>query len=151
MCSHDEWKKMPRNESECNREKGLESMSILWRILLRIYQPVCCLSWLRLDIPAVTTPVIQRSPVPNRDEAVKPTWWNLYKDAILETDQGQVPNRIRTAEDAIRVRASLDGQVSSEERVEIQQAMAGLLILRRELGQSRDDKMKRQRDAYESK
>jgi len=89
--------------------------------------------------------------VPNRDEAVKPTWWNLYKDAILETDQGQVPNRIRTAEDAIRVRASLDGQVSSEERVEIQQAMAGLLILRRELGQSRDDKMKRQRDAYESK
>ena len=89
--------------------------------------------------------------MPNRDEAVKPTWWNLYKDAILETDQGQVPNRIRTAEDAIRVRASLDGQVSSEERVEIQQAMAGLLILRRELGQSRDDKMKRQRDAYESK
>lgn len=37
MCSHDEWKKMPRNESECNREKGLESMSILWRIWLRRY------------------------------------------------------------------------------------------------------------------
>ena len=89
--------------------------------------------------------------MPNRDEAVKPTWWNLYKDAILETDQGQVPNRIRTAEDAIRVRASLDGQVSSEERVEIQQAMAGLLILRRELGQSRDDKIKLQRDTWESK
>jgi hypothetical protein len=50
---------------------------------------------------------------------------------------------MRAAEEAIRARASLDSQVSSEERVEIQHAMAGLLVLRRQLGQSRDDKIKR--------
>jgi hypothetical protein len=71
--------------------------------------------------------------MPNRDEAAKPAWWNLYKDAILETDQGQLPDRIRTAEVAIRVRASLDGQVPSEERIAIQHAMAGLLVLKREM------------------
>jgi hypothetical protein len=31
-------------------------------------------SWLRLDIPGVTTPVIHRKPVPNRDEVAKPAW-----------------------------------------------------------------------------
>jgi hypothetical protein len=72
--------------------------------------------------------------VPNRDETAKPAWWILYKDAILETDHGQLPDRIRVAEEAIRARASVDGQVSSAERIEIQHAMAGLLILRRELG-----------------
>jgi hypothetical protein len=97
---------------------------------------------LRLDIPAVTTPITLRRPVPGSDEAAKPAWWILYKNAILETDHGQVPVRIRTAEEAIRARASFDGQVSSKERIELQHAMAGLLILRRELGQSRDDKIK---------
>jgi len=95
----------------------------------------------------VTTPVTLRRPVPKRDGAVKPAWWILYKDAILETDQGQLADRIRAAEEAIRARASLDGQVSSEERIEIQHAVAGLPILRRELGQIRDGKIKRQREA----
>lgn len=85
--------------------------------------------------------------MPNRDEAVKPAWWILYKDAILETDQGQVADRIRAAEEAIRARASLAGHVSSEERIEIQRAIAGLLVLRQELGQSPEDKIKRQREA----
>ena len=85
--------------------------------------------------------------MPDRDEAAKPAWWILYKDAILETDQGQLPDRIRAAEEAIRVRASLDGQVSSEERIEIQHSMAGLLVLRREMGQSSVDKIKRLREA----
>jgi hypothetical protein len=89
--------------------------------------------------------------VPNRDEAATPAWWIPYKDAILETDQGRLADRIRAAEEAIRARASLDGQVSSDERIELQHAMAGLLILRREMGHSRDDKIKRQRDAWESK
>lgn len=84
--------------------------------------------------------------MPDRDEAAKPAWWNLYKDAILETDQGQLADRIRAAEEAIGARASLDEQVSSAERVEIQHAMAGLLILRRESGQSQIGKIKRQRD-----
>jgi hypothetical protein len=103
---------------------------------------VCGLSWLRLDIRAVTTPVTIRKPVPNRDEAAKPAWWNLYKDAILETDHGQLADRIRVAAEAIRARASLDEQVSSAERVEMQHAMAGLLILRRESGQNLDNKSK---------
>jgi len=90
----------------------------------------------------VSTPATLSRPVPNRDEAVKPAWWILYQDAILETDQSQLADRIRAAEEAIRARASLDSQVSSEERVEIQHPMAGLLILRRQLGQSRDDKIK---------
>ena len=81
--------------------------------------------------------------MPNREEAVKPAWWILYQDAILETDQSQLADRMQAAEEAIRARASLDSQVSSEERVEIQHAMAGLLVLRRQLGQSRDDKIKR--------
>jgi len=85
--------------------------------------------------------------VPNRNEAAKPAWWILYKDAILEADQSQVPTRIRTAEEAIRFRVSIDKEVSSEERIEIQHATAGLLILKRELGQSPEDKIKRQREA----
>jgi hypothetical protein len=104
---------------------------------------VCGLSWLRLDIRAVTTPVTIRKLVPNRDEAAKSAWWNLYKDAILETDQGRLADRIRAAEEAIRARASLDEQVSSAERIEIEHAMAGLLVLRRESGQSQIDKIKR--------
>ena len=82
--------------------------------------------------------------MPNRDENTKPAWWNLYKDAILETDQSQLADRIRAAEEAIRARASLDGQVSSAERIEIQHAMAGLLVLRRESGQNLVDKSKHQ-------
>ncbi len=74
--------------------------------------------------------------MPDRDEAAKPDWWKLYKDGILETDQGQLADRIRAAEEAIRARASLDEQVSSAERIEIQHAMAGLLVLRRESGQN---------------
>jgi len=31
---------------------------------------------------------------PKRNEAEKPAGWNLYKDAILETNQGQLPDRI---------------------------------------------------------
>jgi hypothetical protein len=84
--------------------------------------------------------------MPEHDEAAKPAWWNLYKDAILEMDRGQLADRIRAAEEAIRARASLDSQVPSEERIEIQQAMAGLLILRRELAQSPVDKIKQHQD-----
>jgi hypothetical protein len=83
----------------------------------------------------------------SRDEAAKPAWRIPYKDAILEADQGQLADRIRAAEAAIRARASLDGQVSSEKRIAIQHAMAGLLVLRREMAQSSVDKIKSQRDA----
>ena len=75
------------------------------------------------------------------------SWWQLYRAAVFEINRSKLLFRVKAAEEAIRARASLGGQVSSEERIEIQQAMAGLLILRRELGQSRDDKTKRQREA----
>jgi hypothetical protein len=83
----------------------------------------------------------------NRDAAAKPAWWILYKDAVLETDQGQLADRIRAAEGALRARASLDGQVSSAERIAIQHAIAGLLVLRQESGQSQIDKIKHQQGA----
>ena len=43
----------------------------------------------------MTTPVKLRRLKPNREEAAKPAWWNLYKDAIFETDHAQVPSHIR--------------------------------------------------------
>jgi Cdc6-like AAA superfamily ATPase len=57
---------------------------------------------------------------------------DLYLSAVLETDRNTVPDRIKAAEDAIRVRASLDAQVSSDERMAIKDAMAALLAMRRE-------------------
>ena len=72
-------------------------------------------------------------------------WWQLYRAAVLEIDRNNLRDRVAAAEDAIRVRASLVGQVSSEERIAIQDAMPALLVLRRELGHSRVDN-KRHRD-----
>jgi transposase len=68
----------------------------------------------------------------------------------------QTPHRFRSkrpvaAEDAIRARASLGGLVSSEERISIQDAMAALLVLRRELRHSRVDNQRHHRDGKESR
>jgi hypothetical protein len=59
-------------------------------------------------------------------------WWEPYKFAVLETDRGKLKDRVIAAEHAIRARASLDGQVSSDERIAIQDAMSALQMLRRE-------------------
>jgi hypothetical protein len=66
-------------------------------------------------------------------------WWELYRAAVLEIDRNKLRGRVMAAEDAIRARASLGGQVSSEERISIQDAMGALLVLRRELGHSQVD------------
>jgi len=82
---------------------------------------------------------------------IENNWRHLYRAAVLEIDRNKLLNRVKAAEDAIRARASLDGRVSSEERIAIQDAMAALLVLRRGLAQSPVDKIKRHGDGQESK
>jgi len=53
-------------------------------------------------------------------------WWEPYKFAVLETNRNKLRDRVNAAEQAIRERASLNGQVSSEERIAIQDAMSAL-------------------------
>lgn len=69
-------------------------------------------------------------------------WWQLYRAAVFEMNRSKVLDRVKAAEDAIRARASLGVQVQSEERISIQDAMAALLVLRRELAQRPEDKIK---------
>ena len=59
-------------------------------------------------------------------------WWEPYKFAVLETDSKKLKDRVIAAEQAIRARASLDGQVSGDERLAIRDAMSALRMLRRE-------------------
>jgi hypothetical protein len=54
-------------------------------------------------------------------------WRDLHRSAVLETDRNKLPDRIKAAEAAIRVRVSLDAQVASDERMAIKEAMAALL------------------------
>ena len=63
-------------------------------------------------------------------------WWQLYRDAVFEINRSKVLDRVKAAEDAIRARASLGGNVSNDERISIQDAMAALLVLRRDLVQN---------------
>src|ERR1700744_4608946 len=58
-------------------------------------------------------------------------WWEPYKFAVLETDRKKLKDRVIAAEQAIRARASLDGQVSSDERIAIQDAISALQMLKR--------------------
>ncbi len=67
---------------------------------------------------------------------IENNWWQLYRDAVFEINRGKVLDRVKAAEDAIRARASLGGQVSNDERISIQDAMAALLVLRRDLVQN---------------
>jgi hypothetical protein len=73
---------------------------------------------------------------------IENNWWQLYRDAVFEINRSKVLDRVKAAEDAIRARASLGGQVSSDERISIQDAMAALLVLRRDLAPSPVDKIK---------
>jgi hypothetical protein len=59
-------------------------------------------------------------------------WWEPYKFAVLETDRKKLKDRVIAAEQAIRARTSLDGQVSGDERLAIRDAMSALRMLRRE-------------------
>jgi hypothetical protein len=63
-------------------------------------------------------------------------WEEVYKAAIVETDDGKLPNRIQAAKAAIDNRLhdlQMDHGRTPEERQAIRDALAGLIILRREL------------------
>jgi hypothetical protein len=77
---------------------------------------------------------------------IENNWWQLYRAAVFEINRSKLLDRVKAAEDAIRARASLGGQVSSDERISIQDAMAALLVLRRDLAQSPAAKIKHHRD-----
>lgn len=59
-------------------------------------------------------------------------WRALYKAAVLETEPVKLELRVKAVEDAIRARQSLDGQVSSEERVAMREALDSLGVLKLE-------------------
>lgn len=67
---------------------------------------------------------------------IENNWWQLYRTAVFEINRSKLLDRVKAAEDAIRARASLGGQVSNDERISIQDAMAALLVMRRDLAQS---------------
>ena len=60
---------------------------------------------------------------------VENNWRALYKAAVLETDPVKLELRVRAVEDAIRARQSLDGEVSSEERAAMKDALDSLGVL----------------------
>jgi hypothetical protein len=63
-------------------------------------------------------------------------WEEVYKAAMVEIDDGKLPNRIRAAKAAIDNRLhdlQMDHVGAPEERQAISDALAGLIILRREL------------------
>jgi replicative DNA helicase len=66
------------------------------------------------------------------DNMIEYPWWEPYKFAVLETDRKKLKDRVIAAEQAIRARALLDGQVSGDERLAIRDAMSALQMLRRQ-------------------
>jgi hypothetical protein len=61
---------------------------------------------------------------------VENNWRALYKAAVLETDPVKLELRVKAVEDAIGARQSLDGQVSSEERAAMKDALDSLGVLK---------------------
>jgi hypothetical protein len=59
-------------------------------------------------------------------------WWEPYKFAVLEINRNKLRDRVSAAEQAIRERASLNGQVSPAERIAIEDAMSALRMLKKE-------------------
>lgn len=61
---------------------------------------------------------------------VETNWRALYKAAVLETNPVKLELRMKAVEDAICARQSLDGQVSSEERAAMKDALDSLGVLK---------------------
>jgi hypothetical protein len=59
-------------------------------------------------------------------------WRALYKAAVLETDPVGLEIRVKAVEGAVRARQSLNGQVSSEERAAMKDALDSLGVLKLE-------------------
>jgi len=63
-------------------------------------------------------------------------WEEVYKAALVETDEGKLPNRIQAAKVAIDnglYELQMDHGGTPEERQALSDALVGLMILRREL------------------
>ena len=73
-------------------------------------------------------------------------WWLLNRAAVFEVNRSKLLDRVKAAENAVRARPSLGGQVSSDERISIHAAMAALLIMRRDFAQSPINKIEHHRD-----
>jgi hypothetical protein len=82
---------------------------------------------------------------------IENNWWQLYRTAVFEINRTKLLDRVKAAEDAIRARASLGEQVSSEERNSIQDAVATLLVLRRELAQNPVARIKHRQNVWGKK
>lgn len=59
-------------------------------------------------------------------------WRKLYRDAVVETNFDTLGERVMAAEKAIADRSSLDGEVSAEERRELQDSRNSLVDLNKE-------------------
>jgi BMFP domain-containing protein YqiC len=60
-------------------------------------------------------------------------WHAIYRAAVLECDPKKLQEYVQAAEQAIEQRsASLKSQISSEERLAMQDALSNLRVLRRE-------------------
>ena len=57
-------------------------------------------------------------------------WRELYRAALLELDLDKLGERVNTAEEAIRARASLNGGILNDERIAIQDAISALNVLK---------------------
>ncbi len=83
------------------------------------------------------SPATSQDPGYAHDPQSGDRWLTLYQNAVLETDSNKLPARIKAAEDAIRERSSLDGQVSREERTALENASYALGVLKRERFENR--------------
>jgi hypothetical protein len=69
---------------------------------------------------------------PSQDSTVDGGHWlELYRAALLELDLDKMGERVNAAEDAIRARASHDGEILSDERIALQDARNALNVLKR--------------------
>jgi hypothetical protein len=59
-------------------------------------------------------------------------WRELYRDALLESDPEKLGERVDAAQEAIRARVSLDGDLPSHERIAIEAALNALTMLKPE-------------------
>jgi hypothetical protein len=59
-------------------------------------------------------------------------WGALYATVVLEADPARLELRVLALEAAIRARQSLNGEVSSEERAAMQDALDAVGVLQRE-------------------
>jgi hypothetical protein len=59
-------------------------------------------------------------------------WQALYREAILETNFDKLVERVKAAEKAIAERLSLNGEISAEERQELQDSRNSLATLTQE-------------------